>query len=206
MGKLIVYERPDKSLIYSGCDEDYLGGVFVDDPNSPIYGEDIDPESPTYGEQIVTGYNQKELTIDDHPRHPEAANLPFIVIDEGDLPIDTEAGEHLDMMFFDGSVSAENFTKDENWDAHLMPVSLLQEEDYNRTNRKIDEELDKVSPDPVVLAQLARRKEKLATWTPLQAYTAALEALDEKVAAGDPDKPTIRSLLNARIADLTPTP
>lgn len=204
MAKLIVYERPDKSIIYSGCEETYLGGVFVDDPNSPLYGEDLDPTSPTYGQQIVTGFEQRELTMSDHPRHPEAEGLPYIVIDEEDLPIDLNNGDHLDMMFFNGAVTLENFTKDAAWDQHLMPIPLLQAEDFERTNRKIDEELDKPSPDPIVLMSLGRRKEKIKDWTPLETYTAALAALDEKVAGGGADKPTIRALLNARIADLTP--
>ena len=139
--------------------------------------------------------------VEECPIPADLEGLDFIVLDLEELPREDSLFYH-EQLHFDGPLSKENLKVDSSWDKQLMPNFLIKEKHLKKINQKLDAELEKVDPDMAEVVTLNRKKEKIEYFNDLQMLELALEGLNERVTAGELDKPTVRQKLNNKINQL----
>ena len=132
---------------------------------------------------------------------PETEGLPYVDLDESDLP--SEIGRDWfahGPLFMNGSPAKENLNFDEEWQQYLMPKNVVAKKHETRLQAQIDQELQKPVPDPLKVATLQSEKDKIKDWSDKQAYEQALANLE----ADGKDKPIIKQKLQEKIKALNP--
>jgi len=153
------------------------------------------------GKVIVDTPSMKyqELGIDKCPHPGRFRNgEPFdIEVMEYDdlvaIATNNEAGSA--QFYYDG----DTLKHDDDRSELLMYVDEIKTKHYKRLEKKIDEELNKATPDPVELIRLRRGQEKAKNMTDVQAYQQALANLIED----GHKKPKIKAKLEAKINEIT---
>lgn len=119
--------------------------------------------------------------------------LEWFVMDHSKFP-SKDGLESRQQIYHDGN----EIKVDTNWEIRLMPIHLIKEKHLEFLDDKIDLELDKPSPDPIVIAKLQREKEKAQDFTEKQWYEQAMKDMDEQGV----QKPVITDKLQVKIASL----
>lgn len=111
-------------------------GVVIIIPNDKKFGDGKKPytEIPLLKEYIDMGY---EWFLHDGP------------IDKSDL-------ESRKQLYHDGNI----IKKDLSWEKRLMPDQVIKKKHLKRLEAKLDSELEKETPDPIVVAKHQRAIEK----------------------------------------------
>lgn len=131
-----------------------------------------------------------------HPKidnHPELDNIPYFYVEAKDIP---HTSDSIHKYYTDDKKTVK---LDNNWDFCLMKPNVLGQKHIKRLKEKIDNELTKKNTDMKQVMVWTREIENCKKWDKETWYKKALEALDEKVAKGEPDKPKIREKLNHRL-------
>ena len=105
------------------------------------------------------------------------------------IATNNEAGSG--QFYYDGTT----LKHDDGWNEILMPLDLITMKHRARLVARADAELDKDSPDPIVVARLERDKRKIKDKTDKEMYQQALDNLDED----GHQKPKIRQKLQEKI-------
>jgi hypothetical protein len=157
-------------------------GVKIVHPNPGKYGEGLKPYSEC---KSVQGLQPDEWFATDQ------------VIDKSDL-------ESRKQLYWEGT----EVKKDYEWNKRLMPDQLIKRKAINYIDSEMDKEIEKSTPDVVVLMKFQRDKDKLSkikagsdNEDPIW-IEKAIEGLDRKVADGEPDKPEIRIKLQNKLGEL----
>lgn len=177
--KIRVFKNTDGSAFYNFPSKKYQGGTFVPDESKPVFEEAKDSKGKKA--KKLVGYESRELTPEDCKIPLEFENLPFIWLEEKDLPLsDSKAGNYHEMIYFDGDCCKENLKQDKEWKTCLMPPFLIREKHLERLNRKIDELLEKNRTiDAFAIVKSLRDREKCAKWTDKELYEQALKNIEE---------------------------
>lgn len=123
------------------------------------------------------------------------SGLPFAEIEQNVLP----QVEYQEQIYFDGECIKENLKVDQPWEVQLMPPVLIKQKHLEKKEAELDAELEKQNPNPIKVIKFFREIEKTKKKKDGDLYQTALTNLDEKVAAGEPDKPVIRQKLLVKI-------
>ena len=223
--KCRVFKKPDGRVIYSWPAKKYQGGYFVNDATKPIYEEqeilvgheNDEARTPIYEKKTVhIGYEQRELQFDEAKHDPITEGLPFVDIEQEDLP--NEAGRDWyahGPLFIDGAPTKENLKFDEGWDNYLMPPNVIKRKQVARLSQELDTLLEDSNSDTRAVAikqrELDKVKEKKLVvvqngteYPDPDWYQVALTNLDARVTKGEADKPVIRQKLIDKISGATP--
>lgn len=119
----------------------------------------------------------------------------MIIANSDDIPVT----DNLEKLYFDGPTVVENLRSDNNFDKVLMRPHEIRKRYLKKQEDIIDAELAKETPDGVIIARANREKEKAKSYPDPSWYPIALSGLDERIGAGDPDKPLIRQKLQDKI-------
>ena len=164
------------------------GGVIKITPNQSKYGDE-DGKIPYSECKALQPY------IDE--------GLEWFICDHEDLPSKSDC-ESRKQLYHDG----DSVKVDTDWSIRLMPDQLIKKKYLSRLNKKIDDELEKSSPDAVELLKLFRLytscKERKAGVHNEDSFwvKTALENLEESVEDGNHDKKSIRTKLKQKIKEL----
>lgn len=133
-------------------------------------------------------------------------DLSFIILNESDVLIDRKKNEFPEMLYFDGDCKKENFKKDVGWDVCLMPSWLIAKKHLDNCESAIDAELEKDSPDPLVIVRHNRDidhcKKMIKSRDQKSCYELALKNLDKRVERGESDKPIVREKIIQKLTSL----
>lgn len=132
----------------------------------------------------------------------ELSGLEYFDADPETIP-SLGPGEIFEQYYISGLTALENLAIDSNWENQLPSLEVARAQHLDRLQTKIDDELAAMTPDAIVILGFLNEKIQVPDWAPLEVYTAALADLDEDVANMLPDKPTLRTKLNAKILELS---
>lgn len=101
---------------------------------------------------------------DSHGFKPEEYPLPkaswvndtvgYFIVDDSDL-VKLAEGEYFEQLYLEGEeISIANLKKDTSWENMLMPDFLVKRKYLSHLKQKIDDEINKQTPDVVVLTKL----------------------------------------------------
>lgn len=207
--KRIFYNTNGEVVSVNFPNRKYLGGTFVDDLTKPIYIEVDDKSNPIYEEveeeifgkkqkrtafksygkkQEISGYEKKELTIDDCKIPDHLKDYSFIVTAE-ELPEHEYTNQ---MIIVDGAI-----TVDTDKSKTIMPAKIIKAKEIAYQTALIDAELAKESPDAVALVRAQRKIEQVKTMTDVETYEMAIENL----ARAEVAKPEIEAKLQEKVTE-----
>lgn len=144
------------------------------------------------------------MSIDHKNFSDELKKLSYIDLLRNEFPHpDYSKGEEDEMLYFDGELKKENLKKDLTFEIQLMRSETIKKKYLKKLNEKLDSELNKSIPDPILILKTQREKEKSKDWTEDQWYQQAIKNLDERVIGGESDKPIIRQKILNKIRELS---
>lgn len=218
--KCRVFKKPDGRVIYSWPAKKYLGGHFIDDKEMPIIAEVDDKEKPIIRvkkgllkkkreivgyvkKKIIVGYEKKELTIDCCKFPIETEGLPYVDLDESELPSEEGRDWHSHgPLHIDGDPCKDNLKFDEKWEKFLMPGNVIKSKEENKIKREIDVILGKKSPDSIEALRAFRNLEKVSKLHQKNDYDKLCEIALNGLERAEIEKPNIRQKLKDKIKEL----
>ena len=144
----------------------------------------------------------KDGTISQHLVHPSLKDI-FIANNQSkwNSHIEITWESHLkgkDIHKYYQDVNGQ-LAYDKDYTTILMGLGTIRNKHRARLQAKIDTEMESQTPNTSNVIMWQHALTKLKSWTPLQLYTQALTNLNESVATGQPDKPSVRQLLINKI-------
>lgn len=218
--KCRVFKKPDGRVIYSWPSPKYQGGHFVKDRSKPIVVEVDDKEKPIIKEtkgllkknrkivgyvkkKVIVDYKKKELTIDCCKFPPETDGLPYIDLDESDLPSEEGRDWHgHGPLHIEGELRKENLKFDEKWEKFLMPGNVIKSKEEGNIERYLDALLEQKSPDPIEAIRAFRKLQKVSKMHYKRDYRKLCEIAMDGLDRAEIEKPTIRQKLKDKIKEL----
>lgn len=208
--KRIFYNSDGEIVAVNYPNKRYLGGTFVDDLSKPIYSEVDDLTKPIMIEALngtlghsgayekkreITGYEKRELTIDDCKIPEHLAQYSMKTTSE-DLP----DHEYTNQMIIDGDTIKVDSDKSKT----ILPLKFVHAKHIKALNKALDLELEATDPDTVKILKLSREKEKALKLTVEDNEKELIEIALAGLSRAPIDKPLIREKLQARLDELTP--
>lgn len=199
--KIRVFKKEDGSVVYNTPSKKYQGGHFAPDQSRPIFHETKDSKGKKA--KILVGYELREITIDDCKIPAEYELLPFVLVDQEDLPdSNSGTGNYHEMIYFEGDCCRSNLKQDKAWEKCLMPHWLIVQKERARLKRDLDQMLEKPNLDPMEILKTTRKIEKLKAIDPDKDQEQICNIAIEGLSRAEIAKPIIRQKLQEKIAKI----
>lgn len=173
------------------------GGIIIVMPNHHKYGDEE-------GKRPFSSCKGLSRYIDEsHPDFDASMGvLPWELVEQSSIPSKLGLESRRQLIWKDDGNGNITYHRDEKWEERLMCCDVIKRKHLNRLNKQIDDEHLKDAPDILKISKLIREKEMCRDWDDKTWYGKAIDNLNARVAAGEPDKPAIRRKLIDKIAEL----